>query len=189
MTDRKTAVFVIGTPEYAAVRRGDALTDATVELLEKVSERANLDVDLVFVSLDSLDAGKNKAKLSMKKIKKERPRVLSEIDQARPDLVICFGPVASACVWGKGNLVEGELLRQAHYPLRPELPVYVTFSIEAMAWKAGLAKWLEMDVYAAAHGQTETEWGNYTVLLPGTKEWDECPQELSYLIRGARAGA
>jgi DNA polymerase-1 len=130
--------------------------------------------------MDPLDAGKSKQKLGMKRIKEERGRVLDEIDQARPDFIVCFGPTATACVFGKGNLSEGELLRQAHYPLGEDRPpVYVTFSLEAMGWKAGLAKWLRLDIGAAANGMAETEWGEYVVLQPGTPEWDEIPRDLS----------
>lgn len=185
---RKTAVFVLGTLEYAGVKRGDALSKASLSLLDRISEHADLDVDLVFVSQDPFDAGKSKSKLGMKRIRQERPRVLQEIGEAKPDLVICFGPVATACVWGKGNLVESNLLRQDHRPLLEDLPVFVTFSLDAVAWKAGLARWLELDVMSAAHGNSTTEWGEYTVLQPGTPEWDEMPEEIWNTIHGvARA--
>lgn len=178
---RKQAVFVLGTFEPDAVKKGDDLTKRTEELLEGITNQCGIDADLVFVSLDPHDAGKNKASLGMKRIKKERPRVLSEIDGAKPDFVVCFGPVATACVFGKGNLVEGEMLRQAHYipaSHNPKRPVYCTFSIDAVRWKAGLAKWLAMDVEAAANGWTETEWGTYTVLRPAMPAWHEPPEWL-----------
>jgi len=177
---RKSAVFVLGTPEPGSAKFGDALTDSTLKLLDKITEQNNIDADLVFVSMDSMDAGKSKQKLGMKRIKEERGRVLDEIDQARPDFIVCLGPVATACVFGKGNLAEGNLLRQAHRPLGDDRPpVYVTFSIESMAWKAGIAKWLALDIQAAAHGMAETEWGDYDILLPGTPEWDEAPEYLA----------
>jgi DNA polymerase-1 len=176
---KKTAVFVLGTPEPGSAKFGDALTDSTMALLDDITQQANIDADLVFVSLDPMDAGKNKAKLKMAKIKEERGRVLDEIDSAKPDFVVCFGPVATACVFGKGNLAEGNLLRQAHYPLGDDgPPVHVTFSIESMSWKGGIAKWLALDVQAAANGFTETEWGEYDILQPGTDEWSHAPDWL-----------
>jgi len=178
MSKKKVAVFVLGTFERDAVKKGDALTSRTIELLERISNRCGLDVDLVFVSQDELQAGKNKAGIGIKEIRKERPRVLSEIDAAKPDLVFCFGPVATACLWDKGNTVESELLRQSHDPLDTGLPVFVTYSLEALRWKGGLARWLEMDVEAAVNGYTKTEWGTYTILQPDTFEWRNCPEEL-----------
>lgn len=178
MKDRKVGVFVFGSFEPDAVKKGDALTPRTIEMLEGISNRCGLDVDLVFVSQDEMNAGKNKASLTMKNINRERPRVLSEIDAAKADLVICFGPVATACVWGKGNMVESELLRQSHDPLGTGLPVFVTYSLEAVRWKAGLYRWLEMDVEAAVNGYTDTEWGEYTILQPDTPEWRNMPKDL-----------
>jgi DNA polymerase-1 len=178
MNDRKVAAIVIGTFEPDAVKKGDALTPRTLEMLEGISNRCGIDVDLVFVSMDELDAGRNKATLGIQKIRKERGRVLSEIDEGKPDLVICMGPVATACLWDKGNMVESELLRQSHDPLGTGLPVFVTFSLEAVRWKAGLSRWLEMDIEAAVHGYTTTEWGDYTVLQPGTPEWRNMPDDL-----------
>ena len=178
MNDKKVAAIVIGSFEPDAVKKSDALTPQTLEMLEGISNRCNIDMDLVFVSLDEMNAGKNKAALGMARIRKERGRVLSEIDEGKPDLVICMGPVATACVWDKGNMVESELLRQAHDPLETGLPVFVTFSLEAVRWKAGLSRWLEMDIEAAVNGYTKTEWGEYTILQPGTPEWRNMPDDL-----------
>lgn len=184
---RKTGVFVLGSLDYAAARKGEALTDATLELLDDITEKAGVDAEIVFAVQDPKHAGKGKAKIKMAAIKEERPRVINEIENAKPDFVMCFGPVATASVFGKGNLVEGELLRKAHHPLAKVLhdemdlvedygpPVYVTFGMENVRWKAGLRKWLVLDVSAAAHGWTDTEWGDYQVFLPGTPEWDRGP--------------
>lgn len=173
----KKAVFVLGSMEYRAVRRGDSITNETMDMLNRVA--GEVGATIVFATQDPLHAGKNKAKIKMANLNKERPRVLTEIGDAHPDFVMCFGPVASACVFGKGNLVEGELLRQAHYPLgEDQAPVFVTFGMENVRYKAGLEKWLALDIQSAANGWKETEWGDYTILLPGTPEWDEMPEEL-----------
>lgn len=182
---KKKAVFVLGTMDFKAVKRGAAFLDSTLDLLDKVSEQAGVDAEIVLCMQDPLTAGRGKGKPRMKQkdIMAERPRVLDEIGHARPDFVMCFGPVATACVFGKGSLAEGELLRQAHHPLgEDQPPVFVTFGLENVRFKAGLAKWLSLDVQSAAHGWRETEWGDYTVLLPGTEGWDACPSQLMYAL-------
>ena len=142
--------------------------------------------------------------------------MLAAIDQAKPDIVICFGPTATASVFDHGSLSQNEMFRKAHYPLGnpvkceaclgygytvdenladrqdcevcegegqihpdgPGPPVYVTVGLSATRWKAGLQKWLRWDVEAAVNGWGETEWGDYTILLPDSPIWDECPEEL-----------
>ena len=186
MSSSKKAVFVLGSMEYKAVRRGESMTNEGMDLLNRVA--GDVDATIVFATQDPLHAGKNKTKIKMKPLHENRARVLSEIGDARPDFVMCFGPVASACVFGKGNLVEGELLRRAHYPLGlDQPPVFVTFGMENVKFKAGLAKWLELDIVSAANGWKETEWGDYTILLPGDKMWDEVPAELEKEIVGLEA--
>lgn len=175
---RRTAVFVLGTLDYQAARKGDALRPEQEQFLEGISETAGLDADVVFVSLDPKDAGRGKAKIGMRRIREERPRVLDEIGQARADLVICFGPVASACVFGQGNLPERDLLRQAH-EIEGLPPVYVTYGLDTMGWKAGMGDWLERDVVAAARGYSEPQYGTHHVLRPGTTEWEAGPLDLA----------
>lgn len=175
----KKAVFVLGTFDYKAVRKGDSFTDQTLDLLDEIATRANVDASIVVCIQDPVLAGKPRNKIKQKQIMEEQGRVLDEIGYAKPDFVVCFGPVATACVFGKGNLAEGELLRRAHYPLgEDQPPVFVTFGMDNVRYKAGLAKWLAMDVQAAAHGYGETEFGDYTVLQPGTEEWDIPPDDL-----------
>ena len=179
----KTAVFVLGTFDYKAIRKGDSYLDSTLDLLDQVAQRADVDAKLVTVMQDPLAAGKPRNKIKQKDIMEEQGRVLNEIGYAKPDFVVCFGPVATACVFGKGNLAEGELLRRAHYPLgQDQPPVYVTFGIDNVRYKAGLAKWLALDVQAAAHGYSEPEFGEYTVLLPGEEGWEQCPGQLTYAL-------
>ena len=178
MSTSKKAVFILGSMDYKAVRRGESITNESLDILGRVAG-ASIDATIVFATQDPLHAGKNKAKIKMAALHENRARVLSEIGDARPDFVMCFGPVATACVFGKGNMVEGELLRHAHYPLgEDQSPVFVTFGLENVRFAAGLEKWLALDVKSAADGWRETEWGDYTILLPGTSEWDEKPIEL-----------
>lgn len=188
-------MFVLETVDLKARHTPPYLLDATLALLDEASDKAGLkDVEIVF-AIENLDlAGKSKSKVGMKQIKSERPRVLSEIDRIKPDLVVCFGPIATASVFGKGNLAEGGMFRQAHYPfgfvedVNPDgtggahhsgPAVYVTIGLSAIRWKAGLRDWLIQDVNAAVKGWGKPEWGDYTILQPGTLEWDVIPLALA----------
>jgi DNA polymerase-1 len=172
----KKAVFVLGTLDFKAAYRGEALDARTLDLLTTISDRANVDVEVVFAVQDPRQAGKAKAKIKIKTIRAERPRVLDEIGHSKPDFVMCFGPVATASVFDKGSLVEGELLRREHRPLgKDQPPVYVTFSMENVRYKAGLAKWLALDVEAAAQGWGEPQFADYELILPGDHFWEKMP--------------
>ncbi len=176
---KKKAVFVLGSYDYKAIRRGEAVLDSTLEILDEVSNGAGVDAVLVFATQDPLDAGKNKSKIGMRKLRAERPRVLDEIGDARPDFVMCFGPAATASVFDKGNIVQGNVMRQGHRPLGDDgPPVFVTFGMENVRYKAGLIKWLRLDVEAAVNGWTETEWGDYTILMLDDLAWHKAPSEL-----------
>ena len=179
MATRQTAAIVIGAFEYEGVKQGQAISDSTMRMLEDITEKADIDADLIYVTEDPNDAGKNKSRLGMKYIRQQRPRVLSEIMAGKPDFVICFGPVATACVFDKGNLVEGELLRAKHHPLGEGMPpVFVTFGLSNVRWRAGMAQWLYLDVAAAAMGGMTTTWPKYELVLPGDPWWDEMPEIL-----------
>jgi DNA polymerase I-like protein with 3'-5' exonuclease and polymerase domains len=178
------AVFVLETVDYKWTRGLDqsdiqGLTGASLISLERVSNAASVEADIVFAVEDQSLAGKAKAKIGIQKIRKERDRVLSEISHYQPDFIMCFGPVATASVFNHGNLAEKDLFRQAHYPLGADRPpVYVTVSLNAARWRTGLQKWLEWDVIAAVKGWGQTEWGDYKILQPGTPEWNRMPDEL-----------
>jgi DNA polymerase-1 len=168
---------VLGVPgEFAA--RGSPLTEADIKLLDSVAKFADVDADIVFAIEDVALAGKPDA-VSMAKIREERPRVLAAIEAAKPELVVCFGPVAVKTIFNKGNKVLSEMLRTAHTVPDVPAPVYVTHSLEHAAAKPGVCQWLRFDVHAAVNGLVNTQWGDYTVLLPGTQPWDVCPPHLN----------
>ncbi len=181
----KRAVFVLGSFDFRSIRKGNAYPDATLDMLDEIATNAGCDASVVTCIVDPYKAGWSKTKLGIKRIREQQGRVIDEIAEAKPDVVICFGPVASACVWGKGNLVEGELLRAEHKPMGEDFAsVFVTFSLENCKYMAGLRKWLMLDVESAVNGWGEVHLGDYTVLLPGTEEWEKCPDELRYLTHG-----
>ncbi len=173
------ATFVLGTMEFSALRNGEALTEFTYGLLRRVADEFGLEADLVFVSEDEWDAGKTRQQLKMDFIRSQRGRVLDEIGNHQSDVVICFGPVATMCIFDRGNMVEGELLRKEHRPLGNSGPrVFVTYGMENVRGRPGLAEWVSLDVRACIYGQTVTEWGNYTILQPDAKEWHLLPPPL-----------
>lgn len=198
------AVFVLETVDLKARNHPPYLMDSTLALLDEAANNAGLeDVEIVFAIEDTSLAGKGKSKVGMKAINRERGRVLSEIQRLKPDLVVCMGPIATASVFGKGNLSEGDMFRQAHHPFQHIDPivneageqvggeiikgpaVYVTIGLGAIRWKAGLRDWLLQDVYAAVHGWGQPEWGNYTILQPEDPNWDSMPRELgTYVFNG-----
>lgn len=182
----KKAVFILGTLSRFA-KQGDAIAAEDFHLLSNVSDAAHVDAEIVFAVTDLAVAGKPQ-KVTMKMIREERARVLEEIAQHRPDIVIAFGPIAIKCLFNKGNIVLRESLRQG-FDL-PDVPgqVFCTHSLEQVAAKPGMEKWLRLDVKAAAEGFTTTKWGNYVILDPGDTTWDICPNCFSGLGPGSTIG-
>lgn len=172
----KKVVFVLGVPgEFAA--RGDPLSAADLRLLDAVAKFADVDATPVF-AIEDVDLAGKPDKVSMKAIREERPRVVSQITAAQPDAIICFGPVAVKSVFNKGNRVLSEMLRMAHKVDEFVAPVYATHSLEHAAAKPGVGEWLKFDVHAAVNGMVQTEWGDYHLLLPGQQPWGVCPPHL-----------
>lgn len=179
----KKAVFVLGTYEYEAVRFNRALTSETEQLLGDLSDLAGLSACVVFAIGDPWMAGRSKNKIPISAIRDERERVITEVSAARPDLVVMFGPVAAASILNKGNLTEAQLMRAEHRPFGDDgPPAYYTFGIENFKANPGIRKWMELDVMAAESGNVGTTWGEYTILRPGTPEWNQCPEELQWLL-------
>lgn len=178
----KSAIFVLGTYERDAIHGSGGRTvlcTDTAAFLSGAADAANLDAEIIFAVTDPWLAGSSKTKISMRVIREERERVVSEISMAKPDLVVAFGPVAAASVLDKGNMTENELLRAEHRPFGDDgPPVYCTFGIENIRTNPGLEEWVRLDLMAAASGRTGTEWGDYTILRPGTPEWSNVPQGL-----------
>jgi hypothetical protein len=113
----KRAAFVLGTYERSAVDAGAALTKATCQLLDDLASTNDLVADVVFADQDAFHASQNKSKIGITHLREERPRLLEEIINARPDFIMCFGPVAAAAIFDHGSMTEEMLWRKAHYPL------------------------------------------------------------------------
>jgi len=167
------AIFIISTLERDALKFGQALTWRTEGELRDLARDCGLDVEVEFVIQDPLLAGRNKAGIGIAAIREERPRLLDAISAAAPDLVVCFGPVAAACVLGHGNLREDDLVRRRHEPFGPDgPPVYYVYGLENVRARPGLKQWWHLDLKAAIAGYTEPVYGEYTYLRPGTDDWD-----------------
>lgn len=169
----KRAVFVLGTLSRFA-RRGDAISAEDFQILNKVADMAEVEAEIVFAVTDLACAGKP-AKASMKLIRAERDRLVEEINGHAPDVVIAFGPVAMKALFDKGNLALREHLREGYDIDGITAKVFCTHSLDQVAAKPGMEKWLRLDVQAAVRGYTTTKWGEYVVLTPGDDSWNVDP--------------
>lgn len=185
----KKAVFVLGTFEVDAVAKNRALTRRSEELLASLAAAHNLDFEVSIVIQDEFLAGRNKQEIGIDTIREDRPRIVQEINDAAPDIVMCFGPVASACVFDHGSLTEDGLFRREHRPFGPDgPPVFCTYSLENTWRSPGLRQWLALDLEAAVRGHMETVWGDYETLLPGTKDWYRLPHPWLFCGEGWGGG-
>jgi len=182
----KKAVFVLGTLSRFA-RRGDAISAEDFQILSRVADLAEVDAELAFAVTDLTCAGKP-AKASMKLIRAERDRLIEEINGHDPDVVIAFGPVAMKALFDKGNLALREHLREGYDIDGVTGKVYCTHSLDQVAAKPGMEKWLRLDVQAAVRGFTTTKWGEYDVLDPGDPRWSVCPPDFWSLPDGSVVG-
>lgn len=169
----KKAVFVLGTLSRFA-HRGDTISAEDFKVLANVADAADVDAEIVFAVTDMTCAGKP-AKASMKLIRAERERLLGEINAHDPAVVMSFGPVAMKALFNKGNLALREHLREGYEIEGINARVFCTHSLDMVAAKPGVEKWLVLDTKAAVHGFTTTKWGDYVVLDPGDDSWAVCP--------------
>jgi DNA polymerase-1 len=181
----KRAVFVLGTMSRHA-NKGDALSAEDFQILSRVADRAGLDAEVVFATHD-ISAAKT-GKVTMGMLREERDRVLKEITDHQPDLVIAFGPVALKSLANKGNVVLSDSLRQKLELEDIAAPVYCTHSLDHVAAKPGMEKWLVLDARAAVEGFVNTRWGEYVVLDPGSDAWNTCPYDYDELLDGGLVG-
>lgn len=182
----KKVVFLLGTMSRFA-QKGDALSSEDTRILEEVANAADVDASVVFAT-QSIAASKNPARATMKVLREERDRMLSEIADHNPDLVMVFGPIALKALLNKGNVTLSENLRQKLIVEGVSAPVYITHSMDHVNAKPGMKKWLVLDMQAAVHGFTSTSWGDYRVLRPNSDDWNTCPICFSGLTAGAVVG-
>jgi DNA polymerase-1 len=173
----RKAVFVLGVLDRCA-RDGHApLSENTLSLLKALARGNDLDVQVVVAVPEQACAGAERD-ASMDKIRKHRGKVVEKINAFAPDFVFCFGKVAAASVMDRGNVVLEQVARKAHDVPGVAGRVVVLDGMGRVEAQPGVAQWLHLDMAAALDGHTETVWGDYAVLLPGTPEWEQEPEWL-----------
>lgn len=173
-------MFIIGVLGKDAIN-GHALSPENMELLGALAEDNGLDADIVFAVEDVKFAGEEK-KVKLVDIKKERGRLVQQINEASPEFVFCFGRIATSAAFGKGSVTLDNLRRRAHRSPDFGGDVYVCDSLQRLAAQPGIRKWLTLDIAAAINGWSETVFGDYTILLPGTEEWHVQPRKFGSLV-------
>lgn len=138
----------------------------------------------VCYAVENLVCAGRPAKASMKLVREERDRLLAEIADNSPDLVIALGPVAIKALFNKGNLKLDDLRRTAHTIEGIDCPVHVTHGLDRCHAQHGIRPWIAMDTVAAVMGFTTTEWGDYEILLPSDPAWGICPAEFTNFAPG-----
>ena len=172
-------VFVMGTLEYSGIdEEGAALSSTTIDVFHEASRE--FDSSVVFVSMDPILASKSKNKITMKILRQERPRVIAEIESLNPDAVICCGPVATACVFGKGNMSEERTFRRRFYPFGEDrMPVFCTFTPERARYTHDMKRLLLNDIkWAVEHIDRtvpERVQPEYKLIRVGDPEWRDRP--------------
>lgn len=174
----KTVVFLLGTYDRRVLQTEEPLSPTDAEMLERVADTLNIALKVVWAVPDEAYSN-TKKRITVGLIREYRDNVLAEIRAHKPDVVMACGPVALQCLTNKGNAVMKNYSWDAvEVPELGKATCMVTQSLEAIAAKPGLERWLYLDTMAALHGKTEPQWGKYTVLTPGTPEWSVAPAPL-----------
>lgn len=152
-------VFVLGGVSKQALEVGVAITDDDLAALTELTERAGVDADLLLACQDPATYGR---KPTMAQIRAERDRLMAEIRDTTPVMVVAFGPTAIAALWNSGGVKETHLRFLTH-----DLPgvgkVRTVASLEAMAMKTGLRAWAAIEVQRAVFGEAPCKLGDYHV--------------------------
>ena len=171
----RKAVFLIGVFDECGHRNGgDYLSPESMALLTEVEEHAGLEAHIVFAVTDRKFAGKEKG-VKLVDIKKERARVIREINEVDPEYVFCFGRTALSAAHNRGSLTLDRFRRDSFRIDGCAGTFHVVDSLARTRAQSGIRKWIKLDIHAAVMGLNGTEWGDYTVLQPDTPEWDMCP--------------
>jgi DNA polymerase-1 len=174
----KKVVFLVGVLDRNFSRTKNQISHEDYDIINNVAEKLGVEATIMIAVRDPKLAGKAKD-VKMSDMRTFRESTLADIRNVEPDVVVACGPVALKCLLNKGNVPLKEHLREdiAVQDLPGTLCV-VTHSLEQIAAKPGMDKWLMLDVHAALNGRTETTWGKYKILLPGNKDWAVMPEEL-----------
>ena len=178
----KNIVFLLGTFDSSG-----GFSDENIDLMRELAQATEGNVTPVVAVRESRFAGREKD-VKLTDIRRERARVIKEINDCDPYAVFCFGRTAASAAFNKGSVVLDEYRRKCSGTPDIQGKIFVVDSLSRVAVQPGIKKWLHLDIRASLEGHTSTVWGDYTVLHPGTPEWDECPQELTQIRRNELLG-
>ena len=187
-------VFLLPVVSELVKVNGPSVDPDWMNVLEELADAADVEAEIVFVTEDlSLTSKPKEVRIGYKASKKrqpapgtiraERERVLAEITAYDPEYVVCFGATAVSCALNEGNASVANNQRRVVLFEDLDVPIIATHSLDYVLAKHGLRKWLLMDLQAAFDGYTETKWGDYEVLRPGTDTWDTMPDPIRAALR------
>lgn len=186
----KTVVFLLGVPDRNVYKTKSPISEADFDMINDVATRLDVAAEIMFAVPDDGWAGRAKdvpigkwdkkaERFTPGSIRSYREKVMMNIGHSKPDVVVACGPVALKCLMNKGTIPLKEHLREdLDVPELPDATCVATHSMEMIAVKPGMNKWVMLDVSAALHGRTATKWGKYKVLMPGHPAWAKMPKEL-----------
>lgn len=157
-------VFLLGTVSRAAMEEGETLCNADIVSLEHISEKAGVEADIVLACQNKATWGRG-SKASVKQVKAERHRVLQEVHDLAPEMVVAFGKTAAQCIFGRGVQMKDVIHQEIEHPDWP-CGVWVTHSLEEASMKPGLVKYVGIRLLAAAKGELDVRWRDYVVTGP-----------------------
>jgi len=178
--------FLLGVFDKDCKKSGESISPVDFDILDRIASKLGVEADILFAVPDERWAGRAKD-VTMAAIRESRSRVLGEITSLRPKLVVACGPVALKCLCNKGNAtVDGNLRSKVSVPELDAAGIdcVATHSLEQVAAKPGMEKWLVLDTTAGLFGIKPTKWGKYTILLPDTPEWNTSPLKAKPSIVG-----
>ena len=180
----KKAVFLIGVFDECGRRNGgDFLSPESMTLLEEIEVESGLEAHIVFAITDRKFAGKEKG-VKLVDIKKERARVLREINEVAPEYVFCYGRCALSSAHGRGSLTLDQFRRDSFRIDGCTGAFHVVDGLSRVLAQSGIRRWVKLDVHAAVAGLNGTTYGDYTILLPGDTGWGTIPKEIEQWIMG-----
>lgn len=175
----KNVAFLLGVYDRNTARTGQPVSGEDFAMIDRIAASLGVHADILFAVPDLNYAGQATS-VKMADIRVHRPQVILDLRRLKPDVVVACGPVALRCLMDKGNVnVEESRWDTLVVPDLPDSLCVTTYSMEMVAVKPGTEKHLMLDVHAALHGRLKTKWGRYTILMPGTPEWDVCPEPLA----------
>ena len=167
---------MLGGVSRNAVERGETISNSDLAAMEAISNKAGVDADVFLACEAKTSWGK---KPGIRAVRAERDRLRAQILAMEPEIIVCFGSVAVKAVFNKA-LKVGELRHRRHTLEEWPCPVWVSYSLEEVAMKQGLLKFMGIDLLRGCKGELDVKLRPYRVLMPHTPEWYVMPAELDF---------